>query len=72
MAMQPLDLRWSFETTSKRWDNSMVKLRKFQAPNYKKQIISKFKISMTETNRSNSQFGTWIFGHWILFVICDL
>ena len=27
---------------------------------------------MTETNGSNSKIGIWIFGHWILFVICFL
>ena len=38
------------------------------------QINPKFEITMTETNCSESHllFEIWIFGHWILFVICDL
>jgi hypothetical protein len=52
---------------------------KLQITNNKQYPNSKFQhaaqapaLRVTETNRSNSQIGIWIWGHWILLVIWSL
>jgi hypothetical protein len=44
-------------------------------PKSKHQISNKFQIRNINDRNEGSDlqmFGIWIFGHWILFVICDL